>query len=336
MKLTTLLLGSLALTASANAQYFSGGWAPGKAVPTKVAASSSSYAPEATSTKTSPGISSLKDLSSMFDLSNLLASGPVASLAARAGINISEKLAEVKSRTLWDDRIPLITDDNYEDIIVNEPMTEKEEKDRVWFLVITVTSTGQESVSKYVDQVFDSAYNLTQAAGDLTNVRWGRIDYLNVTAITTKWAVWSAPYIVVVTDRGRSLRFYKASQIRLNDEIVRQFLKEEGWKSIQPWDTAYSPGGDREWVMEYLAIFMTTTYNSMMILPKWVLYLITGALGSVIIGLLHKNPQQPAQVQPKPAPKPVINEPVPTLPAPTASSKTTKRGGTKSKKTVKK
>lgn len=55
----------------------------------------------------------------------------------------------------------------------------------------TVTSTGQESVSKYVDQVFDSAYNLTQAAGDLTNVRWGRIDYLNVTAITTKWAVWS-------------------------------------------------------------------------------------------------------------------------------------------------
>lgn len=54
-----------------------------------------------------------------------------------------------------------------------------------------------------------------------------------------------APYIVVVTDRGRSLRFYKASQIRLNDEIVREFLKEEGWKSIQPWNTAYSPGGDR-------------------------------------------------------------------------------------------
>lgn len=72
----------------------------------------------------------------MFDLSNLLASGPVASLAARAGINISEKLAEVKSRKLWDDRIPLITDDNYEEIIVNEPMTEEEEKDRVWFLVM--------------------------------------------------------------------------------------------------------------------------------------------------------------------------------------------------------
>lgn len=72
----------------------------------------------------------------MLDLSNLLASGPVASLAARAGINISEKLAEVKSRKLWDDRIPLVTDDNYEELIVKEPMTEREEKDRVWFLIM--------------------------------------------------------------------------------------------------------------------------------------------------------------------------------------------------------
>lgn len=270
----------------------------------------------------------------MLDLSNLLASGPVASLAARAGINISEKLAEVKSRKLWDDRIPLVTDDNYEELIVKEPMTEREEKDRVWFLVITMTSVGQESISKYVDQVFDSAYNLTQAAGDLTNVRWGRIDYLNVTAITTKWAIWSAPYIVVVIDRGRSLRFYKASQIRLNDEIIRQFLKEEGWKSIQPWNTAYSPGGDREWLMEYLAIVLTKSYNSVMILPKWVLYLITGALGSVIIGFLHRNPQQPAQVQPKP--NPVVNETAPVPPVPPASPKATKRGGAKSKKTGKK
>jgi hypothetical protein len=243
MKLLAIMLGSLALTTSANANYFSSGWAPGKAVPSK-AAPSAGFVPEATPTS-KPTISSLKDLSAMFDLTNLLASGPVASLAARAGINISEKLAEVRSRKLWDDRIPLVTDENYEELIVNETLAEAEEKDRVWFLVITVTSAGQEGVSKYVDQVFDSAYNLTQAAGDLTNVRWGRIDYMNVTSITTKWAVWSAPYIVVVTDRGRSLRFYKATQIRLNDEIIRQFLKEEGWKSSQPWNSAYAPGGDR-------------------------------------------------------------------------------------------
>jgi len=59
------------------------------------------------------------------------------------------------------------------------------------------------------------------------------------------YCIVSAPYIVVVTDRGRSLRFYKATQIRLNDEIIRQFLKEEGWKSSQPWNSPYAPGGDR-------------------------------------------------------------------------------------------
>lgn len=54
----------------------------------------------------------------------------------------------------------------------------------------SVTSAKQDGVSKFLDDVFDSAYNKTQLEGDLPHVRWGRIDYLNVTAITTKWVVW--------------------------------------------------------------------------------------------------------------------------------------------------
>ena len=75
----------------------------------------------------------------MLDLTNLLATGPVASLAARAGINITEKLADIKSRKFWDDRVTLIDDDNYEDLIVNETMTEEDEKSRVWFVVMYVS-----------------------------------------------------------------------------------------------------------------------------------------------------------------------------------------------------
>ena len=55
----------------------------------------------------------------------------------------------------------------------------------------TVTASSPEGVSKFADTMFDSAFNLTQEEGDLKHVRWARIDYLNVTRITTKWNVWS-------------------------------------------------------------------------------------------------------------------------------------------------
>jgi len=50
---------------------------------------------------------------------------------------------------------------------------------------------------------------------------------------------------MVITDRGQTLRFWKASQLRLSDKVIREFLLEEGWRSNPPWKTAYAPGGDR-------------------------------------------------------------------------------------------
>jgi len=38
--------------------------------------------------------------------------------------------------------------------------------------------------------MFDSAFNKTVLAGDLPHVKWGRINYLTETYITTKWNVW--------------------------------------------------------------------------------------------------------------------------------------------------
>jgi hypothetical protein len=54
----------------------------------------------------------------------------------------------------------------------------------------SVTAAKHDSISKYMDQVFDSAFNETLHANDLPNVRWGRINYLDVTYLTTKWNVW--------------------------------------------------------------------------------------------------------------------------------------------------
>ena len=54
----------------------------------------------------------------------------------------------------------------------------------------TISSAQREGISRFVDDQFDQAYNLTQEAGDLKHVKWGRIDYMNVTALTTKWSIW--------------------------------------------------------------------------------------------------------------------------------------------------
>jgi len=123
----------------------------------------------------------------------------------------------------------------------------------------------QDELSKLADNVFDTAYDQTLKAGDLPHIKWGRIDYLNVTRITTKWIIWQyvfffnpllqfrvfltnyfrVPYIVIITDRGQTLRFYRHYQVRLRAENLRDFLKTKGYLLTPSWSTAYSPGGER-------------------------------------------------------------------------------------------
>ncbi|KAG1855187.1 hypothetical protein DFJ58DRAFT_745544 [Suillus subalutaceus] len=80
--------------------------------------------------------------------------------------------------------------ENYAEMIMDETLTPEEDKERIWFLIITV-ATGHPGVSKFIDHVFDATYNYTLEKGELPHVRFGRIDYSNVTSITTKRAVWS-------------------------------------------------------------------------------------------------------------------------------------------------
>lgn len=157
MKFSTLALGVLSLAASANAQYFSKGWIPGAGNPEPSAATTSSgYTPGASvppapiptarPTKTAGGagfsiptkLPTYKELQELLDVSNILALPPIVALAEKFGINVTEKLEEARARRYWDDRITLITDENYEEMIVNEVMTPEEEAERVWFAVMYV------------------------------------------------------------------------------------------------------------------------------------------------------------------------------------------------------
>jgi hypothetical protein len=126
------LLPLLALPPLVAAQYFSAGWQPGQPAPESQSPPAPTYTPSPQSSK---------GLSDLFSLNTLLTLPPVASLFDRFGINITERVA-LSTADLWDERIPLITDSNYNDLIVNESLTEEEEENRVWLLVMYVLCTS--------------------------------------------------------------------------------------------------------------------------------------------------------------------------------------------------
>ncbi|KAN0097133.1 hypothetical protein V8E55_001579 [Tylopilus felleus] len=315
MKPLALLSSLFVVAGLVNAQYLSEGWTPGQPVPT-VPADAQSQAPQPTETTGKRG----KTLPKPSFLDNLVTGGPLSALSSIINITGTPLM-------VWDERIPLITDSNYADLIVNEKMTPEEEEERVWFIVITSTAGQPEGISKFVDESFDAAYNYTLEKGDLDHVRFGRIDYLDVTAITTKWVVWSPPTLVVLKDRGKTLRFYRAGQFRLSGEVLYQFLKEEAWRHKEPWVSAYGPGGEREWVLDYLAQAWAAAYSYLARVPKWLLYFLSGGLATFLLNLLHKpTAQEQSKAKPEVVPKP------PTTPAavvPKAEAKTTATNGQK-------
>ncbi|KAH8118415.1 hypothetical protein DFH11DRAFT_1567272 [Phellopilus nigrolimitatus] len=346
MKVVSLVLAMLAVTSNASAQYFSEGWKPGQPVAKGVTGYSHQPSPTAAaSSQSDSAAGELKPAApaakkSLFDLSSYLESAPVKALFSRAGVNITEKLETAREQAkIWDERVPLIIDDNFEHLVVEEKFeTLEEERDRLWFIVISVSAAQREGISRFVDEQFDKAFDLTEDAGDLPHVRWGRIDYMNVTAITTKWGVWRAPFLVVLKDRGQTLRFYRPGQIRLQPEILREFLKQDAWEQTQPWRSAFAPGGSREFIMDYFAIILTKMYDITVMVPRWLLLVVTGTLASFIVNLLHNSKSLFGSSKATPALKPAVKasefeaSPPPPKPAVNTPTKSgAKSGGSKRK-----
>ncbi|KAF5393007.1 hypothetical protein D9757_001123 [Collybiopsis confluens] len=288
-----------AIVCSVHAQYFSEGWKPGQPVTQEYSAPAS----------TQPAQQNPKGFSASAGLDRILSSGPVSSFFAKAGLNISS-IASVAGLTSagaypWDSRIPMITDASYNDTIVNEVMTEEEEKNRTWIIVVSASTTAQGGgMSQYVDQVFDETFNETLIANDMPHLRWARIDYLNVTYITTKWGVWQAPTFVILQDRGQTLRFIKPQWLRLREGALRELLTSEAYTQIPPWDSSFGPGGSNEWILHYLGIALTTIYNVLVKVPRWLLYVLSGSVASFLIQLMHRGsaaPKSKPDAQPTPA-----------------------------------
>ncbi|EJD53657.1 hypothetical protein AURDEDRAFT_80183 [Auricularia subglabra TFB-10046 SS5] len=344
MRLGSVAL-SLCLAASASASYFSEGWKPGQTTrklnPTPAPGFNPPgnrkpppNAPASTAAATGPAGSFW---------SQLFTTGPLGSLLEKQGVNVTAALEKARKSEDWDERIPLIYDETFENVIVNEKLTPEEEKERVWFLVVCASGGPQASaVSEYVDKQFDEAYNISQIEGDLPNVRFGRVNYMEVTYITTKWGLWKAPALVVLTDRGKTLRFFYPSTLNTKGAVMHKFLVQEAWKMEDPWSSSFAPGGDREYIMEHMAVGMAWGYHKLNTIPKFVLLIATGGLTSMLLSLMHRGDKTPKQAPKRAMPRPryVIDENAPprarpateTAPAPSppaTPSKAKKRKGKK-------
>lgn len=94
-----------------------------------------------TESTTSQAATSTPSSSPWFDWTRLVTSGPIHYLLTRAGVNITQHLDAVAQRTNekpWDSRIPMITDENWENMVLSEPLSPEEENDRTWFMVVCV------------------------------------------------------------------------------------------------------------------------------------------------------------------------------------------------------
>jgi hypothetical protein len=117
------------LNVSLVSAYLSSGWSP--------AGTNTAAQPAST-----PSISTAGDGNAVptaatgFDWTVLLKQGPIAEVFKLAGVNVTERLDAARKKVAeapYDTRIPLITDDNYDEI----KTTTKD--DDTWFIVVLVT-----------------------------------------------------------------------------------------------------------------------------------------------------------------------------------------------------
>lgn len=144
-----LLFGTLfSFSTSVYAQYYSAGWQPGQQVVREDADAAREWAPgDHPEGSPPPPVDTEVEhpADTPFQWSKILTEGPIGNVLLKVGLNYTaaKEEAERRKANMWDRRIPLITDDNYESLIVNEAFSnEEEERERVWFLIVCVKLFG--------------------------------------------------------------------------------------------------------------------------------------------------------------------------------------------------
>ncbi|KAH9817310.1 hypothetical protein DFH28DRAFT_176171 [Melampsora americana] len=105
--------------------------------------------------------------------------------------------------------------------------------------------------------------------------------------ILTKWLIFKCPVMVVISKRGKELRFFKIGGSPPPVDHLAQFIREETWNYKPVWNSTFSPGGSNEWIVEGFGRLFSGLHNITDRVPGWILMMVTSALGTSLMQYLH-------------------------------------------------
>ncbi|OAV95410.1 hypothetical protein PTTG_05458 [Puccinia triticina 1-1 BBBD Race 1] len=207
-----------------------------------------------------------------------------------------------------------ITDENYQEVIESEIDLIRpgwgSDQDTVW--VISVVATDRPST------LFDEEFGKLASNSSLATkpippktrddeptvvqkdpsddyifkpqIKFARIDYMANTDFTlTKWLIFKCPVLVVVTKRGKEVRFFKTGASPPPAEHLGDFLREERYLLKPVWNSTFSEGNSGEWVVVGLGRAFQGFHMLTDKVPGWLLMIVTSMLGTSLMQWLHKS-----------------------------------------------
>ena len=73
------------------------------------------------------------------------------------------------------------------------------------------------------------------------------MDYVDEWKQCARWLVFRPPQLIIITDSGRSLRFFSSRMFPANGEIIYNFIESGNWRNAPEWESVFAKNGSM-WV----------------------------------------------------------------------------------------
>ncbi|BEI90172.1 uncharacterized protein CcaverHIS019_0302420 [Cutaneotrichosporon cavernicola] len=181
-----------------------------------------------------------------------------------------------------------ITDDNYDTIF------SQSRPDDLW--VVAVHGREGDVMSHAYLETQSNASSLLKnnatLADKVERIKFGRLDWMTDWVLSTRWVMTKPPYIVFVTDSGKTLRFAAPPRLPANGTMLYEILAESYWRNLPPWDGSLSPDGDLSYLVEAYISANQYLAQYTALAPKWIWFalpVLTTAIGQQIMAWLHSG-----------------------------------------------